>query len=1011
MSNHLIIGLGGTGGKIIRAFRKIIFQEFRKTEPDEVNVGYLYIDSDDCMMAPDDPSWKILGRLVQLGKNQQLCIQGADLQEHLNNISAFPGIKPWIGNKEQWNDILRSFQGVAILGSQKRRLGRFLFACQVDKFVNQLTLQVTGLQHLSGRNDVTFHLCCGLAGGTGSGIIIDVIAQIRQHFIYHEQDKSFRLIVYTLLPERNPKPGWNTGNYHANGYAALSEMNALSAGAFVPYDISVGGRIHSNSVMFNGQYLFTNQNEQGNVLDVEEEVPDMMADFLYQKIVAVRKIAWNGLRRAENMENGDSTPETAPIPGTQIPERAKRFLTFGIKRIAIPEEEIKEYLSYHFARQAALHLKFNHWDDSLGFVERPKNQDFYGFVSEKATQNEWLVSDEHLCLSKAILSQDIDKNWKTIDEDWQRVVPNFTAIVRNRPKKTWLEELPKLFAARFDKHFRSGGRGEIGGVQRFYEFKQEAIAQMATEIRQKIEKALFTDWSNGRKSIHEMVTLIDALIKSLDKRRNEISAKIIQRENDAEEARENIEQVEEKWANAWFGKLLGADNMLDQQAAHLRDWYLAQTWVEGLGFSEKLMDVLIEEIRRFQVDLGKCMNIVTKSIEEFDTLLAQRIQDKKQTDISKRLVRFYEPNRVKTTVQSLITKGELQRNCATNVRSQIVSQMGQEPNFAILAQQDVSSFVDTLVIQSEQNAQREHDRYIENAKRLIGVSIVEKLKGEYENRLESLQLYVNDLVADACNYLSFSTTEIHRQGAGIPSNESSENTTRLSLFTVILPQAPEHQNFLDQLKAAFESAYAGEVKFLDSDKPNEIAMVNVTNLFPLRFVEVVGFLRDKYLARINNATDPSRALLEIHTEDREFPNLFVPSLEDMETDAIPYLLLANVIGLIVPLNNPTTGVKKFAFMQQPDNPQDFPPIYLGPSFVDSFQALDNLVHLETIKQCVNELLETQYLHRDKRDALEEAMLEEVRRIMTEECGDDLENPVYQRFNEGRKTAVDILNRG
>jgi molybdopterin biosynthesis enzyme MoaB len=43
MSNHLIIGLGGTGGKIIRAFRKTIFQEFRKTEPEEVNVGYLYV--------------------------------------------------------------------------------------------------------------------------------------------------------------------------------------------------------------------------------------------------------------------------------------------------------------------------------------------------------------------------------------------------------------------------------------------------------------------------------------------------------------------------------------------------------------------------------------------------------------------------------------------------------------------------------------------------------------------------------------------------------------------------------------------------------------------------------------------------------------------------------------------------------------------------------------------------------------------------------------------------------
>ena len=38
--NHLIIGLGGTGGKIIRAFRNTIYQEFRQTDPPEVALGY-----------------------------------------------------------------------------------------------------------------------------------------------------------------------------------------------------------------------------------------------------------------------------------------------------------------------------------------------------------------------------------------------------------------------------------------------------------------------------------------------------------------------------------------------------------------------------------------------------------------------------------------------------------------------------------------------------------------------------------------------------------------------------------------------------------------------------------------------------------------------------------------------------------------------------------------------------------------------------------------------------------
>ena len=66
------------------------------------------------------------------------------------------------------------------------------------------------------------------------------------------------------------------------------------------------------------------------------------------------------------MENasGDGTPGKAP--GSNVPERSKRFLTFGIKRTAIPETEIREYLKHKFAREAALQLRFNNWADSLG---------------------------------------------------------------------------------------------------------------------------------------------------------------------------------------------------------------------------------------------------------------------------------------------------------------------------------------------------------------------------------------------------------------------------------------------------------------------------------------------------------------------------------------------------------------------------------------------------------------------------------------------------------------------
>ena len=336
--NHLIIGLGGTGGKIIRAFKKMIFQEFRTEKPDKANIEYLYVDSSREMMADDDPSWKILGKTVQVGKHQQLLIQGANLSAQLENINNFPGIKNWIGSKEQWQDILNSIVG-EMLGGQKRRLGRFLFAGKVKEFGQQVQNLARELQQ-KGLTAVTFHICCGLAGGTGSGSLIDVISQIREMYA---DSKTYRIIVYALIPDTHPKPNWDTGNYHANGYSALLELNALSVGAWEPHDVrGTKDRLRLQDP-FNGCYLFYNENENGLSVDVSKDVPSIVADFLYQKLIAVSELSWATLGRMENAENGDGTPERAP--GSTKPERSKRFLSFGIKRLAIPEEEIREYMT------------------------------------------------------------------------------------------------------------------------------------------------------------------------------------------------------------------------------------------------------------------------------------------------------------------------------------------------------------------------------------------------------------------------------------------------------------------------------------------------------------------------------------------------------------------------------------------------------------------------------------------------------------------------------------------
>jgi len=176
-------------------------------------------------MKHDDPSWKILGESVQLPLSSQLLISGLNLGTVLDNIGSYPGIAPWIGDREAFRELLNSANAANIVGGQKRHLGRFLFACQVTKFREQLQSLVREIE-VGGVSGTTFHVCTGLAGGTGSGSIVDVLSQTR--LLY--PDKSNRIIVYALLPDRTPPANRAQANYHANGYAALLELNALATG-------------------------------------------------------------------------------------------------------------------------------------------------------------------------------------------------------------------------------------------------------------------------------------------------------------------------------------------------------------------------------------------------------------------------------------------------------------------------------------------------------------------------------------------------------------------------------------------------------------------------------------------------------------------------------------------------------------------------------------------------------------------------------------------------------------
>jgi hypothetical protein len=919
--NHLVVGLGGTGGKVIAAFRKIIFNEFREVAPGNLPLRFLYVDSDPKPLLPEADGWKVLGHSVHLPEASKLLIQAEDLRARLANIIAYPGIKPWIGDREAWGEILGSEISVAA-GGQKRRLGRFLFACKATDFATRLQTLTENLRNQTSSSEYTFHVVAGLAGGTGAGTFIDVVAKLRQLF---GQPSRHRILGYLMLPDRMPEPNWNTGNYHAGAYAALTELNALSTGAYRPYDLDSGQRIDVLDP-FNGVYLFEEENEKGYAANVREELPAIAADFLFQKIV-VSKNRWEPLMRMETAENGDGTPETAP--GSKVGERSKRFLAFGVKRLAIPEEEIDEYLGLSFARQGIHQLRYNNWQDAFGFTNEKRNIDTHSIVSSADKLRTWKLDDLHITQGAPILPLDDPKGrWRSLDIEWESVAATLKERARGTDRKVWLDELSRLYKQRFEENFRGQG------VQVFFSTRATARKEMAREIVGLIESEFFADWRNGQRSIAEISDLLDALIGETSKRRDAVDDGLAQVEKRDERTIDDLQGKMKKWAGMSFLDLATGKpaKIFDGYALSLQEHHVHRSKVVAWSFAKGLLSEIVTELEKTRATVSSITRMIEETLKKVSDGIEERLKDADQEDLSGTMVRFYDPQKVRDVTRDLTRDQTVQREQTARIRSEIVAALGESPSFRLLENRlTPGQLRDRILITAEEAARTAHDtRIAEERSKVRGVSIIGKLRERYDRDPQALQTFVTGLVMQAGCFLTINPNEKNRSGPGIPQVPSL-----IEQWIVAIPRAPEHAEFIEQLKSAFRQAQAGAMTFIESEtKLNEITIISLKNLFPLRHIALLPMLQQEYLKRI--ASNPRHGF-EVHSEGQldDYPALYPENEADFRKRAYAHAMAAVALGVIKDQNG------EFWLESKSADGFDNEPLALGKSLTAMPDTLDH----------------------------------------------------------------------
>lgn len=261
LKKTVVIGLGGTGMHAVLHMKKKLLDTYDEIPP---MMKFLVIDT------TDRDYLQIEGGEVELELGEFLKIEVKNPSSLMKNEE----VKKWLPPNVPKFALTAGAKQVRSLG----RLAVFANSSPLESKIDGLISSIRNFkigrydnkyQLLSG--NIVVNIVCSLAGGTGSGCLLDVLALTRKNLA-----STDKLIGYFLLPDVfSGKPA--TDNVEANTFSAIKELNYFfTEGAKMRYTLGGREREIEEGSFFNAVYLINNVNRRG---DEYSEIEDLQ-EFL-----------------------------------------------------------------------------------------------------------------------------------------------------------------------------------------------------------------------------------------------------------------------------------------------------------------------------------------------------------------------------------------------------------------------------------------------------------------------------------------------------------------------------------------------------------------------------------------------------------------------------------------------------------------------------------------------------------------------------------------------------------
>ena len=1006
--NHLLIGLGGTGGKILKEFKLRLFREYDMKAREALipAIELLYVDSTNEMMNDDDDTWRVRGENAMFEPSEFVNIkpQISGISQILDNVDTLPGLKYIVRNAQAIKNTLGEIGDAA---GQMRRAGRIMFANSADTFLKMVRAKHSNLIRKTKKNSLHIHIFTGLAGGTGSGSIIDAISLIKMNL------PDAALDVYAMVPEPNkPDSRIDKGRYYPNGYAALRELNGLNIAEFLPSNVITGEehiKLDKNPLSQFNLVLYTNANETGVEYEAFKELPKLIADTIYFRLFLPYNPKTENFFKAISCENGANFQvEYNTKSKDKERARTKDIATFGIKRIIYPESRIEEHMSYTISQKILWQMQYNNFkEEGEGYINEPVKKDYSEWTKDEGKLREWKLDDSHLTLNERIL--ETDKKFQTFDSFWNDQTNFYSYKESKTYDKHPLHFMEVFVEDKFKKDFRLGQ-----GVEDYFIGKSadKVIRDQSETIVDAIERNLYTGWYEGKYSMSDLMGICEEILEYIKKRIDKI-------ENDKAECDEKIdlysqdkEDNNEEFNHAglirmMFGKL---PKIYSEHQAIMKDLYVEKTRREALGFQGKLLLRLKGDFENFKSEINKFVGVLSKTQEKLEAAIAERCNTTDRITVSdidynKVNIEVSEDDKMLDFEEMLSRDRSKMDNLASILRKKLVGEqtfahfgdlaikINPRTTVKDIADKELTS---QIIAYHDMDDKYSHDR-------IVGINVLKQLQKMIGDDPDARRKFASNVIDHCSVLLKQNQTEVIRR---LPNNDNGDGKMNNKCICICLPNPEGDDNlkaFAKELESSLISKLGSDTAGSDvcvdysSKSKNEITIVQVRSLFPIRTISHLERMKKEYDNMVNNVNPIERAqyriLLHSEGDGSELPSLEAEGEGPKGDERLTYYFIAAAIGKIEMLEPPVEDEKGWYYTKLDE-------------FGSPVSTLISLTFtgIETSEEMTNEI------QSDLNDDVD-TFLKGIKDLKTTECEqykaaiDSLMREYVSRETEGPKSSI------